>query len=206
MTVAPIVAKSMRWLRRTLRRHSFENRQFWNARYIEEPDKGSGPGSRGNNIQIKGELIRSTIESYGIRSVLDIGCGDLATLGTLDVDRYVGLDISDVIIERNKACRPEWQFICADLAGAYRPSSADLVLCFDVLIHQKTRQAYEAILSKALSATQRVALISGYSHPAHGWKVFFHEPIGASLTRLCPQATITRVAEYRATDVFRIVR
>jgi SAM-dependent methyltransferase len=204
--VARILAKSMRWLRHTLQRQSFENRQFWNARYIEEPDKGSGPGSRGQNIRLKGELIRSTIESYGITSVLDIGCGDLATLETLDIDHYVGLDISDVIIERNRTFRPEWQFICADLTGAYQPSPADLVLCFDVLIHQKTRQAYEAVLSKALSAAQRVALISGYSHPAHGSKVFFHEPIAASLERLSPQSTITRVAEYRATDVFRIVK
>lgn len=200
------LAKTMRWLRRTLRRQRFENRRFWNARYIEDPSKGSGPGSRGENLVLKNDLVRATIEAFGIRSVLDIGCGDLAALEKLAIDRYVGVDISNVIVERNKQLHPDWQFVCEDLAGKYVPAPAELVLCFDVLIHQRSRQAYEAILSKALTAAERVALISGYSHREHGWKVFFHEPIADSIRRLLPHAKVDHLAEYRATDLFRVVK
>ena len=58
----------------------------------------------------------------------------------------------------------------------------------------------------ALAAAHRVALISGYSHPEHGWKVFFHEPIEQSIRRLCPNAEVTRVTTYRETDLFRVVK
>jgi SAM-dependent methyltransferase len=201
-----ILTKGLRWLRHAFRRRNFENREFWNTRYVEDPEKGSGPGSRGENVILKNDIVRQTIETHKIKSVLDIGCGDLATMGMLEIERYVGIDISDVIVERNRQLRPQWQFLREDLAGGYRPDPAELVLCFDVLIHQKTRQAYEAILSKALAAAHRVALISGYSHPEHGWKVFFHEPIEQSIRRLCPNAEVTRVTTYRETDLFRVVK
>lgn len=196
----------MRWLRHALRRRTFENRPFWNARYVEAPAKGSGPGSRGENVALKNDIVRQTIAAHNIQSVLDVGRGDLAAMGKLEIDRYVGIDISDVIVERNRQLRPQWQFLREDLAGAYRPDPAELVLCFDVLIHQKSRQAYEAILSKALAAAQRVALISGYSHAEHGWKVFFREPIEQSIRRLCPRGEVSHVTTYRATDLFRVVK
>lgn len=203
--VSPL-SKSMRWLRTAFRRHTFENREFWNARYVADPAKGSGPGSRGDNVILKNDIVRQTIAAYNIRSVLDIGCGDLATMGTLEIDRYTGIDISDVIVERNRQLRPQWQFMNEDLAGPFRPAPAELVLCFDVLIHQKTRQAYDAIVSKALAAAERVALISGYTRPDHGWKVFFHEPIEQSIRRLCPNAKVALVTTYRDTDLFRVVK
>lgn len=204
--VVVILTKGMRWLRHALRRRAFENREFWNTRYVEDPEKGSGPGSRGENVVLKNDIVRQTIAVHNIRSVLDIGCGDLATMGTLEIERYVGIDISDVIVERNRQLRPQWQFLREDLAGAYTPDPAELVLCFDVLIHQKTRQAYEAILSKALAAAERVALVSGYSRADHGWKVFFHEPLEQSIRRLCPRAEVTHVTTYRETDLFRVVK
>ena len=34
-------------LQQMLNRYSFDNRRFWDTRYKEDPEKGSGPGSRG---------------------------------------------------------------------------------------------------------------------------------------------------------------
>jgi hypothetical protein len=131
-------------------------------------------------------------------------CGDIAVLGSLAIDSYMGVDISNVIIERNKLARPQWQFVCADLTGYYRPPSADLVLCFDVLIHQRSRAHYLVILAKILGATERIALISGYSKRDPGWNVFFHEPITESIQRLVPAARIKKLAEYRGTDLIKV--
>lgn len=187
-----------------LRRMTFDNREFWNRRYVEDPERGSGPGSRGENLRLKSALIGSMIESHASWTVLDIGCGDIAVLSSLAIGNYVGVDISDVIVERNRRVRPEWEFVCADLAGPYCPPPAALVLCLDVLIHQKSRQAYLAMLSKVLAATEKIALISGYSRPDPGWNVFYHEPIIDSVRRLQPYVKIEKLADYRSTDLLKI--
>ena len=194
----------VRWLARAFRRMTFDNRRFWNRRYTTDPEKGSGPGSRGENLDMKNALIKSTIHNYAMSTVLDIGCGDIAALCSLDIHNYVGVDIADVIIERNRRLKPRWQFVCADLTGPYAPPSAELVLCLDVLIHQKSRQNYLTILSKVLAATERVALISGYSQKDPGWNVFYHEAIGDSIRRLHPGSHIEKIAEYRTTDLLKV--
>jgi hypothetical protein len=60
-----------------------------------------------------------------------------------------------VIVARNRTLRPEWSFENLDAAadGARLPS-ADLVLCLDVLIHQKSSADYERILQHALGAAK----------------------------------------------------
>lgn len=189
-----------------MRRATFDNRRFWNLRYVEDPDKGSGPGSRGDNLALKNRLIGSIVERHQIGSVLDIGCGDIEVVKSAKIRSYVGVDISDVVIERNRRIKPEWQFVCADLAGSYCPPRADLVLCMDVLIHQRSRKAYFTILSKVLDATKKIALISGHSRPDPGWNVFYHEPIADSIRRFLPSGQIEKVAEYRSTDLLKVER
>ena len=192
------------WLKQTVARRRFDNRQFWNDRYLTNPAKGSGPGSRGDYLLLKRDIIRSAIEEYGVKTMLDVGCGDIAVLSSIHVGRYVGIDISNIVVEHNRAKRPDWEFLCEDLTGPFRPEPADLVLCLDVLIHQKSFENYLAILSKMLAATKKVALISGYSKSNTGWNTFFHEPLGDSIARLCPDGLTTRVAEYRGTDLFKV--
>jgi SAM-dependent methyltransferase len=198
------VVDRLRSLPRAFRRTAFDNRRFWNQRYIENPEKGSGPGSRGEILLLKSKLIQSVIAENDIETVLDIGCGDIAPLREIELGHYLGVDISDVIVEKNRRLKPQWQFVCADLTGDHCPPSADLVLCLDVLIHQKKKQSYLAILSKTLSCTKKVALISGYSKGDPGWNVFFHEPIIASIKRLSPQARIMSMGAYRGTDLIKV--
>jgi hypothetical protein len=62
-----------------------------------------------------------------IKTVLDIGGGDIEILQDVAVEHYLGIDLSEIIIRRNKI--PRWTFVCADLAKGYDSPSADLVLC-----------------------------------------------------------------------------
>jgi len=41
-----------------LRRSRFDNRTFWNDRYTKDPDRGSGPGSRGDLAVLKGGIVQ----------------------------------------------------------------------------------------------------------------------------------------------------
>lgn len=191
---------------RNIRRRMFDNRKFWDERYSEDPEKGSGPGSRGEFLALKNKLIRQVLGNGQYTTVLDIGCGDIAILDGLEITEYVGVDISSVVVEKNRKLRPEWQFLCEDLTGQFVPQAADLVLCLDVLIHQRNRSAYSMILSKALTATRKLALVSGYPRPYRGANVFFHEPIEVSVGRLCPDAKIARVAEYQHAHLLSVER
>jgi SAM-dependent methyltransferase len=192
------------FLDRHIRRRIFANRAFWNYRYANDPEKGSGPGSRGEFRTLKSQIVRATLEVDQPETVLDIGCGDIAILDDVEIDRYVGVDISPIIVKKNKLVRPAWQFVCEDMTGEFVPEPADLVLCLDVLIHQRTLADYRSILSKALGAARRVLLVSGYAAPDSGWNVFYHEPIERSVQNICPNAGSEMIAEYRGTRLLKV--
>ena len=188
-------------LRRKLSRLRFNNKRFWNNRYQHNIAMGSGPGSRGDILIQKREIISKYMQDYSLKSVVDLGCGDIEIIKTLDIDTYTGIDFSEIVIERNKKIRPDWHFQCGDITALKINQGPDLVLCLDVLIHQKKRSDYEAIL-RAISKLQgRVIILSGYARDPDGWNVYFHEPLGVTLAALMPGRTFHKVAEYRDTDL-----
>ena len=72
----------------------FDNRDFWNRRYLENPSLGSGIGSRGANMLHKRDIISRFLHSIQPRSMLDVGCGDHEVLSALPfTGRYTGLNL-----------------------------------------------------------------------------------------------------------------
>ena len=143
-----------------------DDRSFWNERYRSLPSLGSGPGSRAYSAWLKRRLIERYIAEHGVRSILDIGCGDLFWFPAACAGiAYTGVDISDVVIANNRARLPNCEFLLHDVAAAPLPRRADLVTCFDVLIHQIRVEQFRSLLENLLASTQRLALIS-YSIPA----------------------------------------
>ena len=140
----------------------FDNLEFWEERYRTNIALGSGGGSRGDALRFKRELLTSLLERLQPRTVLDIGCGDIEVTRDLALTgAYTGIDISPYVIERNRALRPDWEFRQGDFVAMAREEAlqADLVLCFDVLIHQHDRETYRAFLRSliALRPTLREA-------------------------------------------------
>ena len=139
-----------------------DNRKFWNERYHSLPSLGSGPGSRAYAAWIKRRLITEHVATRGVRSILDLGCGDMYWMAEVPIGgvTYTGVDISDVIVDRNRARLPQFEFLLHDFAAAPLGRSADLVLCFDVLIHQLAPEQFRATLRNVLASVGGVALIS----------------------------------------------
>jgi hypothetical protein len=79
----------------------FDNASFWNDRYLANPRLGSGLGSRAAPRALKTALIQRTLEREGTRSVLDVGCGDLACAEKLPIADYTGIDIAETVIKAN---------------------------------------------------------------------------------------------------------
>jgi SAM-dependent methyltransferase len=140
-----------------------DNKRFWNERYQTLPALGSGVGSRGWAAVIKQDIFRRIIAANNIRTIVDIGCGDMCwyTEGLLTDLEYIGVDISDLIIRKNKERFPELTFITQDIAKDYpKGIEADLCICFDMLLHQCDERQFDNALRNLLRVTRKYGLIS----------------------------------------------
>lgn len=111
----------------------------WQRHYERGGD--SGPGSYGQSATYKADLVNRIISERQIRSLIELGCGDGNQLASLEVERYIGLDISKIAIQRcfarhgHDATR---SFIWYDPDNFHDPLhivSADCAMSLDVIFH-----------------------------------------------------------------------
>src|SRR5262245_59616786 len=100
--------------------------EYWNWRY-DPKQSNSGGGSYGKELELK---LKWLAPLQGIRSIAEVGCGDfnfgMRVMGLYGGPIYIGTDISDVIIEKNKNSFPFASFELGD-----HVPKADLLLCVD---------------------------------------------------------------------------
>ncbi|MFK0251624.1 class I SAM-dependent methyltransferase [Amycolatopsis azurea] len=104
-----------------------------------ESSSVSGPGSESIQTRELREQLPVLLERFGVRTLLDLPCGDFGWLSEvdLDLDRYIGADIVTDLVEANAARfrdDPVREFRSLDLTGDRLPA-VDLVLCRDCLVH-----------------------------------------------------------------------
>lgn len=135
-------------------------------------DKGefySGPGSDENVTAPYIELINGFIKEKGIKSIVDLGCGDFRVGNLIDktsID-YVGVDIVPALIERNNKAfgAKNVKFLCINAVDDALPS-AELCLIRQVLQHlsndnikiilEKCKQYKYVIVSEHIPADKTV--------------------------------------------------
>lgn len=189
------------------RRARFDNARFWNFRYREHGALGSGLGSRGRAAEEKRRLIGMVIAETAPRSVLDVGCGDLFVTGDLPVAEYVGLDVSAEAIRIAQARRADWHFIVGDVLSA-ELEPADLVLCFDLLIHERDPERYRSMVSRLAELAKHTLVVAAYNQEP--WltsaMTFYHEPISRTLRESGRFASLEILGGYRDTTVLHAER
>lgn len=98
---------------------------------------GSGPGSTVENTGQYRWFIQNFLTTNGVKSVVDIGCGDWQFSRYIDWRgaRYLGLDVSDVVLSNTRNFATDGiEFQEANAVEDDLPS-ADLALVKDVLQH-----------------------------------------------------------------------
>lgn len=133
-----------------------ENEQeYWEDRYL---NKGtSGPGSRGYYKKKKWDIINQRIPP--IHDVIDVGCGDLAFWEGVECKKYIGIDISETIINRNRQLKPRWTFFHRR-AEEYIPNlKAETVFCIDILFHIMEHSCFTEILKNLCKYTSKYLVI-----------------------------------------------
>ncbi|MCB0879557.1 MAG: class I SAM-dependent methyltransferase [Thermoleophilia bacterium] len=188
----------------------FDNESFWNERYLTNPELGSGIGSRGEIAERKRALLQGVIDEITPASMLDVGCGDLEIVGRLALAdaTYTGIDIAQVVLERNARRHPDWTFLHGDFVtiADSRDVAADLVVCMDVLIHQHDPDYYRSFVHALVAATRHTGIIAAYDRPPSAANASditaWHGSI-TELLRACGARDVQVVDEYRETSVVR---
>jgi hypothetical protein len=98
-----------------------------------------GPGSEGAKVKQAGtiDFINDIIKKYNIKSISDCPCGlfeNWMYMVDLSNVRYIGHDINDLAISRNKKVWADKSFIELDLVNEILPMT-DLIICRDCLFH-----------------------------------------------------------------------
>lgn len=121
---------------------------------------GSGPGSR---LEVNGKLIcflKKMIVDGQIRSLVDVGCGDLQWTSEViaHVESYTGIDCVPAIIEGNKNKFSQHQFLVLDVLHRDLPDlTCDLLICKDLFHHLIPH--HELLLSRIENVNARYKVI-----------------------------------------------
>jgi hypothetical protein len=187
---------------------NFDNTLFWNNRYACFPELGSGIGSRGDTLAYKKKLLSEVLAAHKNKTVLEIGCGDLETSRDLDLDHYVGADLSATALEIARQKRPDWQFVLGTIGASPELVEADVVMCLDVLIHQKRVDDYRSLVAALAKGAKQGLVVSGYDAPPTFVSniIAYHEPLSQTLRDLGAFAEISEVGKYRDTSVLVAVK
>jgi SAM-dependent methyltransferase len=137
----------------------------WQRHYKRGGD--SGPGSYGKFASYKADLINKVIRERRIRSIIELGCGDGNQLTSLEVDQYIGLDISKVAIQHCIALHgsnAKRSFIWYDQDYFHDPLrvvSADCAMSLDVIFHLIEDDVFARYVRNLFNSGRRFVIIYG---------------------------------------------
>lgn len=177
----------------------FNNVLFWNFRYAAFPERGSGIGSRGENLQYKHTLLRNEgIEEA--ESILDVGCGDGEVLRGLSLRNYLGIDVAAGALEKARIAMPNGTFMHYE---GQPVEPREVVLCFEVLIHQPSLAQFHALVDFLVAHTGKTLLVSGYEHKNPHHMVYFYGPLSQVLAASGRFSRIEVIGSHSDVTVFR---
>ena len=172
LTRALLLLAPRRQVRAAFTRH-YERRDWL------EPETVSG---RGSSLDRTGAIRRdlpALFDEFGVRSVVDAGCGDFNWFRALDValESYVGIEVVEGLAAANRARHGTHQrrFVSLDVIRDPLPR-ADLIVCRDCLVHLKNRQVGAALRnfrrsgSRYLLATTFTGDHPNHDAPLGGWR------------------------------------
>ena len=123
---------------------------------------------------------------------------DLEVARPLAVKNYTGLDVSEQALALARAKMPDWNF--AHITGGESDlPEGDVVVCLDVLIHQKSPKEFEMLLRRLMKAARHRLIVSGYDGTPQAASAItaFHRPLAAFLKKSGLFSEISVIGNYR---------
>jgi hypothetical protein len=133
--------------------------QYWEDRYLQ--GLTSGFGSYGRLAEFKSSTLNAFVEDYGVRNVVEWGCGDGAQLALARYPKYTGIDVSTRAVE---LCRSKFnddplkRFLSVSDPDTSEVR-ADLALSLDVIYHLVEDTVYDDYMTRLTSSAERFVCI-----------------------------------------------
>ena len=136
---------------------------YWEGRYLAGGN--SGQGSYEKFAEFKADVLNDFFAEYDVESVVEFGCGDGNQLSLLDIQQYVGLDVSRSVIER---CVRRFsddrtkRFLVYDQQAFDDPGqllSAEVALSLDVIYHLVEDEVYDSYMRNLFAAGRRFVVV-----------------------------------------------
>lgn len=163
-TARPLANKVIRFVRNNLvalgltkRKYEDEFTEIFATRYWGSRESVSGGGSDLQTTRVVRAVFPGLFGKLGIRSLLDVPCGDFCWMRTVPLDgiSYTGGDIVLPLVEQNQVRygNENVRFIHLDVINDRLPA-ADMVLCRDCLVHLPLADAIKALRNIARSGSK----------------------------------------------------
>ena len=131
---------------------------YWDQRYTRGGT--SGPGSRGPLATYKAAYLNAFIRDHGVDAVVELGCGDGYQLALLDVESYLGVDVSPQAVAMCRERFEEDPSKRFELLSQYEPSQAfDLALSLDVIFHLVEDDVFDHYMSTLFASASRYVVV-----------------------------------------------
>ena len=148
-------------------------KEFWDEKYA----KGgiSGRGSIGIYRNWKWSKIKNMI-GLSFTSLIDVGCGDLSfwnhpaakRIFKQRVFKYVGLDISKEIIDRNRRKFPNYKFVHTPAHLEIEGLRSQVVFALDLLFHLMNDGEFDLTLENLCRYTNQFLVIYTWARNPFG--------------------------------------
>ncbi len=140
------------------RRIGFNSQNYWRIRNRDL--SASGSGSRGSLLDYKVEFINSLISRLAVTSLIDWGFGDGALASRIQVQDYLGIEISEDLVNRMLTSPAteinNHKYI---LSGQYTGNVRELALSIDVIYHLTEDSTYHSYMANLFSSSSKYVLI-----------------------------------------------
>jgi hypothetical protein len=136
----------------------FNSTEYWKKRYASGGNSGSG--SYGALAEFKAESLNRFIEDNKIRSIVEYGSGDGNQLGLINIENYLGLDVSPDAIKKTAemyAAEPtkRFQLYDPDTFQAGSNEQAEMSISMDVILHLTEDVRYENYMNNLFNSGTR---------------------------------------------------
>jgi hypothetical protein len=142
----------------------FDSVDYWKKRYASGGNSGSG--SYGRLAEFKAESLNSFIMENEIASIVEYGSGDGNQLGFMEIEKYLGLDVSpDAIAKTSEMYRDDltktFRVYEPDTFQVTKSETGDLSISMDVILHLTEDSRYESYMANLFeSATRFVGIFN----------------------------------------------
>jgi len=147
----------------------FVSKDYWEQRYAQ--GRTSGSGSYGRLADFKAEVINAFCIENNINTVVEWGCGDGNQLSLMNYSEYLGLDVSESVIN---ICKKRFS---DDSSKQFRALSDDFIIdkkydlavSLDVIYHLTETDVFNKYMERLFTSSDKYVCIYSFNGNQEAW-------------------------------------